>query len=95
MKKFISMFLILLCIFPSIISASDTIIVNKEVTDIASNAKSAILIESTTGKIIYEKNSHEKLAPASMTKIMSMLLIMENIDKYLYTNDFKYDNKSI
>lgn len=81
MKKIISMFLILLFVFPSIISASDTISVNKEVTDIGGNAKSAILIEATTGKIIFEKNSHEKLAPASMTKIMSMLLIMENIDK--------------
>lgn len=81
MKKIISMFLILLFLFPSIVLASDTVLVNNEVTDIASNAKSAILIEATTGKIIYEKNSHEKLAPASMTKIMSMLLIMENIDK--------------
>lgn len=81
MKKFVSMFLILLFLFPSMVLASDTITVNKEVTDIAGNAKSAILIEATTGKIIYEKNSHEKLAPASMTKIMSMLLIMENIDK--------------
>lgn len=81
MKKIISMFLILLFLFPSIVLASDTVLVNNEVTDIASNAKSVILIEATTGKIIYEKNSHEKLAPASMTKIMSMLLIMENIDK--------------
>lgn len=81
MKKIISMFLILLFLFPSIVLASDTVLVNNEVTDVASNAKSAILIEATTGKIIYEKNSHEKLAPASMTKIMSMLLIMENIDK--------------
>ena len=81
MKKFVGMFLILLFVFPSIVLASDTILVNKEVTDIGSNAKSAILIEATTGKIIFEKNSHEKLAPASMTKIMSMLLIMENIDK--------------
>lgn len=81
MKKFVGMFLILLFVFPSIVLASGTILVNKEVTDIGGNAKSAILIEATTGKIIFEKNSHEKLAPASMTKIMSMLLIMENIDK--------------
>lgn len=53
----------------------------KALEDLAPNSKSAILIETTTGKIIYEKNSHEKLAPASMTKIMSMLLIMEEIDK--------------
>lgn len=89
MKKIISMFLILLFLFPSIVLASDTVLVNNEVTDVASNAKSAILIEATTGKIIYEKNSHEKLAPASMTKIMSMLLIMENIDKGV----IKWDDK--
>lgn len=49
-------------------------------TDIVSNVKSAILIERDTGKILYEKNSQEELPPASMTKIMTMLLIMEAID---------------
>ncbi len=44
------------------------------------SAKSSILMEYQTGKILYENNSKEKLAPASMTKIMSMLLIMEMID---------------
>lgn len=53
----------------------------KENTSLASNAKSAILIEATTGEILFEKNSHEKLAPASMTKIMSMLVIVESIEK--------------
>ena len=48
--------------------------------NLAENAKSAILIEASTGTIIYEKNSHEKLAPASMTKMMSMLLIVETIE---------------
>jgi len=48
--------------------------------NLAENAKSAILIEASTGTIIYEKNSHEKLAPASMTKMMSMLLIVEAIE---------------
>jgi len=52
----------------------------KAETDLAPNAKSAILIEQSTGTIIYEKAAHERLAPASMTKIMSMLLIMEEID---------------
>lgn len=50
-------------------------------TDLAPSAKSAILIEASTGKIIYEKNSHEKLAPASMTKMMSMLVIIESIEQ--------------
>lgn len=44
------------------------------------DGKSAILIEASTGKILYEKNSHDRYAPASMTKIMSMILIMESIE---------------
>lgn len=43
-------------------------------------AKSALLIEPTSGKIIYEKNPDEKFAPASVTKIMTMLLAMEALD---------------
>ena len=49
--------------------------------NLLSDGKSAILIEATTCKIIYEKNVHERYAPASMTKIMSMILIMEEIEK--------------
>ncbi len=49
--------------------------------DLAPNAKSAILVEVDTGTVIYEKNSHEKLPPASITKVMTMLLIMEAIDR--------------
>lgn len=44
------------------------------------DARSALLIEPTTGAVIFEKNSHEKFAPASVTKIMTMLIAMENID---------------
>ncbi len=47
---------------------------------LAENAKSAILIEASTGEILFEKNSDERLVPASMTKMMSMLLIIENIE---------------
>jgi D-alanyl-D-alanine carboxypeptidase (penicillin-binding protein 5/6) len=43
-------------------------------------AKSAVLMDAASGKILTEKNSHEKLAIASVTKVMSMLLIMEAID---------------
>ena len=50
-------------------------------TVLAPSAKSAILIEESTGEILYEFNSHEKLPPASMTKMMSLLLIMESIEK--------------
>lgn len=43
-------------------------------------AKSAVLMDVETGTILYEQNAHERLAPASVTKVMTMLLIMEAID---------------
>ena len=52
-------------------------------------ARSAILMEVSTGKIIYEKNSNEKFAPASVTKVMTMLLTMEHID----SGKIKFDDK--
>ena len=48
---------------------------------------SAILIEQTTGKVLYSHNSHEQLRPASVTKVMSILLIMEAIDSGKITLD--------
>ena len=54
---------------------------------LANNAKSAILLEASTGEILYEFNSHEKLEPASMTKMMSLLLIMEAIENKVITLD--------
>ena len=44
------------------------------------DARSGLLMEPSTGKIIFEKNIHEKFAPASVTKIMTMLLTMEAVD---------------
>ena len=48
--------------------------------DLAKTAKSAILIETSTGKILYEKEKNQKRSPASMTKIMTLLLVMENLE---------------
>jgi len=42
--------------------------------------KSALLMDVNTGTVLYESNAHEKLAPASVTKIMTILLIMEAVD---------------
>jgi len=42
--------------------------------------KSAVLMDMATGTVLFEQNPHEKLAPASVTKVMTMLLIMEAID---------------
>jgi D-alanyl-D-alanine carboxypeptidase (penicillin-binding protein 5/6) len=51
------------------------------VPDLAKNAKSAILMDADSGTILYEKNGHEPLPPASITKIMTMLLVMEALER--------------
>ena len=48
-------------------------------------AKSVILMEPQTGEILYEANSDEKLPPASITKIMTLLLVMEALDRGDFT----------
>lgn len=52
-------------------------------------SESQILMEASTGKILYANNEDEKLLPASVTKIMTLLLIMEQID----SGKLKYDDK--
>lgn len=76
MQKFICFLLIFSNIF--CISFAETIIPNK--TELDLKCKSAILLEADTGTILYEKNSHEQLRPASVTKVMTLLLIMESVD---------------
>ena len=76
MKKFLMCIISLIIIIPFVKAEEN----NNTLTP---NAKSSILIESSTGEILYEYNSHEKLEPASMTKMMSLLLIMEAIEKKL------------
>ena len=76
--KRIVIFLLPILIIPFYVYGAET--VSNEIT-LGENAKSAILIEQSTGQILFEKNSHEKIPPASMTKMMSLLIIMENIDK--------------
>lgn len=48
--------------------------------DVAIEAPSAVLMEKETGQLIYEKNAYERRFPASVTKIMTMLLIVEDIE---------------
>ena len=62
---------------------------NADEINLAKNAKTAILIESSTGKIIYEKNKDEKRSPASMTKIMTLLLAMEALENKSITLEDK------
>ena len=72
MKKLLRLLLIITLLIPNFIKAEEL--------DLAKNAKSAIMLEASTGEIIFDKNSHERYAPASMTKIMSMLIIIESIE---------------
>ncbi|MDB4868370.1 MAG: D-alanyl-D-alanine carboxypeptidase [Cohnella sp.] len=53
----------------------------KPVTDLAPGARSAILMDADSGTVVFEKNIHDALPPASITKIMTMLLVMEAIDQ--------------
>lgn len=78
MKKIL---LIIICLF-----IFKNNLIAKE-ADLAKNAQSAILVETSTGEILYEKNIHEKRSPASMTKIMTLLLTMEAIEKEVITYD--------
>ena len=66
---------------------------NKNTNSLNLESGGAILIEQKTGQILYEHNMHEKLRPASVTKVMSLLLIMEALDsgqeKDLFTSIYK------
>ena len=53
---------------------------NLNSTDLKLESGSAILIEQNSGNVLYEHNCHEQLRPASVTKVMSILLIMEALD---------------
>lgn len=80
MKRiFIALFSILVFILPFSLKVSA---INEEF-NLTKDAKGAILIEPTTLEIIYAKNEKESLLPASMTKIMTMILIMESLEKGL------------
>ncbi|MDM8313278.1 MULTISPECIES: D-alanyl-D-alanine carboxypeptidase family protein [Clostridium] len=79
-KKIISSILAGILSFSIIGSAGNVIAKAEESKGLDVEAKSAILLEPTSGEILYEKNSKEKFAPASVTKVMTMLLTMEAVD---------------
>ncbi|SHJ57743.1 D-alanyl-D-alanine carboxypeptidase (penicillin-binding protein 5/6) [Clostridium amylolyticum] len=74
-KKFLSSLMIAFLLTPLIATQAKV-----QGENINVEAKSAILMEAGSGKIVFEKNPHEKFAPASVTKIMTMLLAMEAVD---------------
>lgn len=85
MKKFISVLLcILMMMTMSVIAFAEE---NAVTTDLS--AKSAILMEISSGQVLLSKNPDEKLPPASITKIMTLLLVMEALDDGKITLDDK------
>ncbi len=94
MKRILSVILTVIFIFTGIFTPITVIASPEEISEDTENTEvtetkdmgieiesaSAVLIEGSTGEIIYEKNMNEKLPPASITKIMTMLLIFEALD---------------
>ncbi len=95
MKKIISIILLLtIFIFGLNIeaNASEEQVVNETenvdtTINLIPNSQAGILIEKETGKILYEKDMNHRLAPASMTKIMTLLLVYEALDENILTKD--------
>lgn len=87
MKRFIRIMICLnvfMLYFTSVYADED-----KQNIELAKNAKAAYLMEYTTGNVIYAKNENEKLYPASMTKMMGLLIIFENI----HNGKLKWDDQ--
>ena len=77
MKRFISVFLAII-----FITCQNTFVFADKNTsnNINIGSKSAVLMDASSGQVLYEKNCHEKLPPASVTKVMTMLLICEALE---------------
>ena len=83
MKKLASLIMaILIAIMPMNLSFA-----NEDNAPLSVSSKSAILMDVGSGQILYEKNAHDKLPPASVTKVMTMLLICETLDSGKITLD--------
>lgn len=70
-KRILSMIMVICILCNGIVLANNSLEIK---------SKAAILMDANTGKVLYESNSHEKRHPASVTKVMTILLIMEAID---------------
>ena len=70
--------IVVIILFLSVLAG--TLVLPAGAVDLQLTAPSAVLMDLATGTVLYETNAHERLAPASVTKVMTLLLIMEAID---------------
>ena len=68
------------CILAALVLLLGAVPLSAGAVELDVGGKSALLMDVETGTVLYEKNAHEKLSPASVTKVMTLLLIMEAID---------------
>lgn len=76
MKKIIFFIFIICLLFPKVVLAKDEIDIN-----ITPGARSAIMMEASTGEILYNKNANKPCSVASLTKMMGLIIIFETIEK--------------
>lgn len=88
MKKFLSILLSFIFILPLTVNSavafdeeSVSTVVRKTENSVSVTAKSAVLMDVATGQVLFSANEHERLYPASVTKIMPLLLFMEALDE--------------
>ena len=72
--------LLAVTVIPAASAAPSPVVPVTAAPDLALTAKSAVLMEASTGTILYQKDPEEAMPPASVTKIMTLLLVMECID---------------
>ncbi len=76
MKRLVSLITAMLIM----VTSTNMAFANEDNAQISVSSKSAVLMDASSGQILYEKNSHDKLPPASVTKVMTMLLIAEALE---------------
>ena len=74
MRKRVFAFLLSLCLLAGILPTGRAV-------ELEVPAPSVVLMDAATGQVLYEKDSHARLRPASVTKIMTLLLVMEALDR--------------
>lgn len=88
MKRLVSIFTVIAMLFLTVSAEllsedyvfDDEVAVNAASDSLAPNCRAALLMEASSGKLLYEKNIDEKLPIASVTKVMTLLLVLEAID---------------